>query len=138
FGSVLTFTTTAAPTVTTSAATSVSSTAATLNGSGNPNLDATTGWFRYSATNPGSCNDSFGTRAPAGGGSSLGSGSSAVTYNQAVVGLTPGTSYYFCALASNPVGTSAGAVLTFTTPAAPTVTTSAATSITSTSATLNG
>ena len=36
-----------------------------------------TGWFRYATTNPGTCNDTFGTRAPATGGTSLGAGTSA-------------------------------------------------------------
>jgi len=138
YGAVMSFATTAAPTVTTTAATAVTSTAATLNGSGNPNNLAATGWFRYSTTNPGTCNDSFGTRAPGSGGTSLGAGSSAVAYSQALSGLTSGTTYYYCALASNSVGTGVGTVLSFTTPGAPTVTTNAATAITSTDATLNG
>ena len=45
---------------------------ATLNGTANPNGAATTGWFRYATTNPGTCNDSFGTRAPASGGTRAG------------------------------------------------------------------
>src|SRR5262249_10253479 len=57
-----------APSVTTAAATGVTSLAATLNGTVNPNGAATTGWFRYSTVNPGTCNDTFGTRAPATGG----------------------------------------------------------------------
>ncbi len=138
FGSVLTFTTTGAPVVTTSAATAITSSGATLNGSANPKLDAATGWFRYSTTSPGACDDSFGTRAPAAGGTSLGAGGAAVAYSQAITGLTSATTYYFCAIASNSVGTSFGSVLSFTTPAAPTVTTAAATAVTSTGATLNG
>ena len=138
FGSVLSFTTTAAPTATTVSATTITSSGATLNGSGDPNLDAATGWFRYSATDPGTCDDSFGTRAPASGGSSLGSGNSAVAYSQAITGLSSSTVYYYCAIVSNSVGTSFGAVLSFSTPAAPTVTTTAATAVTSTGATING
>lgn len=61
------------PTVTTDAATNVATSTATLNGSANPNGATTTGWFRYSTTNPGSCNDTFGTRTP--------SGNSAAWYN---------------------------------------------------------
>ncbi len=137
-GTVMSFTTTAAPGATTSAATAVASTTATLNGSGDPNLSAATGWFRYDTTDPGSCDDSFGTRAPAAGGTSLGTGSSAVAYSQAITGLTSATTYYFCAIVQNAVGTSFGAVLSFTTAAAPSVTTAAATAVTSTSATLNG
>jgi MYXO-CTERM domain-containing protein len=137
-GAVLSFTTTAAPVVTTAAATVVTSSSATLNGSANPKLDAATGWYRYDTTNPGACDDSFGTRAPAAGGTSLGAGGSAVAYSQAITGLTSSTTYYFCAIASNAVGTGFGTVLSFTTAAAPTVTTAAATAVTSSAATLNG
>ncbi|HRI05200.1 MAG TPA: FG-GAP-like repeat-containing protein, partial [Pyrinomonadaceae bacterium] len=137
FGSVQQFTTPSAPTVTTTAASLVTSTTATLNGTGNPNGDATTGYFRYSTTSPGTCNDTFGTRAPATGGTALGSGTSAVAFNQAITGLTGATTYFYCAIAQNSIGTGFGAVLSFSTPDAPTVTTNAATSVTSTSATLN-
>ncbi|MEZ4306767.1 MAG: MYXO-CTERM sorting domain-containing protein [Polyangiaceae bacterium] len=138
FGSVLTFTTTAAPVVTTNAASAVTSSTATLNGSGNPKLAATTGWFRYDTTDPGTCDDSFGTRAPAAGGSNLGSGNAAVAYSQGVTGLTSATTYYFCAIAQNAAGTSFGAVQSFTTASAPSVTTAAATSVGTTTATVNG
>ncbi|MDP1827067.1 MAG: hypothetical protein Q8L48_27585 [Archangium sp.] len=138
FGGVLSFTTTAAPVVVTSAATVVASTSATLNGSANPNRDATTGWYRYSTVNPGTCDDTFGTRAPATGGTPLGAGSSAVVFSQPITGLSQGTVYYFCALAQNGVATSFGTVSSFTTTNAPTPTTLAATGVTGTAATLNG
>ncbi|MBL8922617.1 MAG: hypothetical protein JNJ54_27455, partial [Myxococcaceae bacterium] len=130
-----------APVVTTNAATLVTSSSATLNGSGNPNEAATAGYFRYSTTSPGTCNDLFGTRLPSSSFSdvSLGSGTSAVPYSLALSSLTPGTTYYFCALARNSFGTSVGAVLSFTTlPAAPTVNTGASSNRTGTTATLNG
>jgi hypothetical protein len=138
FGAVRTFVTPLAPTVLSVDATAVSSAAATINGTANPNGSATTGWFRFSATSPGACDDTFGTRVPGSGGSDLGAASSAVPYTQMLAGLAPSTTYYFCAIASNTVGTSFGAVLTFTTPAAPLVTTAPATSLTSTGASLNG
>jgi MYXO-CTERM domain-containing protein len=138
-GTVLSFTTSAAPTVTTSAATQVTSSSATLNASAGANGSDTTGWFRYGTTSPGTCNDTFGTRLPSTGGTDLGSGFSATPYTQAVSGLTPGTTYYYCALASNSFGTGFGSVLSFTaTAVAPTVTTSAATLITGSTAQLNG
>ncbi len=128
-----------APTVTTNAVSLVTSTAATLNGTANPNGTAATGWFRYSATDPGTCSDSFGTRAPASGGSALGAGTSGVAFAQAISSLLPGTTYYYCAIASNTAGTAFGSVLNFTTPAAqPVVTTNAATLVTTSTATLNG
>ena len=128
----------AAPTVTTGSASQKTGTSATLNGSANPQGDATTGWFRYGTVSPGTCNDSFGTRAPASGGTALGAGTAAVAYAQAVTGLNPGTSYFVCAIAANSVGTGLGTLLSFTTPLPPTATTVAASSITNTSATLNG
>ena len=138
FGAVLSFTTAASPTVTTSAATSVTGTSAILTGSANPNLSTSTGYFRYASTNPGTCDDTFGTRAPATGGTALGAGSSPVAFSEPLTGLTAGTTYYYCALATNASGTGVGAVLTFTTPGAPTVTTAAATAVTGVSATLGG
>ncbi|MDP2275313.1 MAG: hypothetical protein Q8K32_31495 [Archangium sp.] len=138
FGGVLSFTTTAAPTVITSAASAIASTGATLSGSANPNRDAATGWFRYSTVNPGTCDDSFGTRAPSTGGAALGAGATGVSFSQAISGLSQGTTYFFCAIASNAVATSFGSVLSFTTTNAPTPVTLAATGVTSTTATLNG
>ena len=127
------------PSATTSPASSIGSTTVTLNGLGNPNGEAATAWFRYAFASPGTCNDSFGTRAPSSGGSALGSGSSPVSYSQGIVGLIPGASYYFCAIVSNASGTSFGALLTFSTATGgPTVTTSAASLITAATATLNG
>ena len=57
---------------------------------------------------PGSCNDSFGIRAPAAGGDSLGSGTSAVSYSEAISGLTAGSTYYYCAIVQNADGTGFG------------------------------
>ncbi len=113
---------------------------ATLNGSANPGGASSTGWFRYSTANPGTCNDSFGTRAPASGGSALGSGTSSTPFSQSISGLVPETTYYYCAIATNSVGTSFGSIQSFTatTATAPAVTTSAATSVAATGATLNG
>ena len=138
FGSLLSFTTDAAPAVTTAAATSVTATGATLDGSADPNGDSTTGWYRYGTSDPGTCNDSFGSRAPLTGGTNLGAGTAPVSYARVISGLSPGMTYYFCAVAANSVGTAFGAVQSFTTPAAPDVTTSAATLVTVSGATLNG
>ena len=92
---------------------------AQLNGSANPLGEATTGWFRYSTTDPGSCNDTFGTRAPAQRrhAASARAASRGRVSRRPITGLAPGTTYYFCAIASNAVGTAFGAVLSFTTPA---------------------
>ena len=104
----------AAPTVATTPATNIGTTTATLNGSANPNGASTTSWFRYSTTNPGSCNDTFGTRSPSTGGTVLGSGTAAVAYSRALTGLTAAGTYYVCAIASNSLGTRFGTVGSFT------------------------
>lgn len=138
---VITYTLPPPPTVTTNAATSITTSSATLNGSANPNGASATGWFRYSTTNPGTCDDVFGTRVPTSGGTDLGSGTSTVAYSNGVSGLSSGTTYYYCAVASNSGGTGFGGIVSFTTdspPPPPTVTTNAATNISTSTATLNG
>jgi hypothetical protein len=47
----------------------------------------------------------------------LGSGYSPVGYSQAISGLLPGTTYYYCAIVVNAYGTSFGPILSFTTSA---------------------
>lgn len=108
-----------APTVTTYAQTGLGMTTATLEGGAVPNEHDSTGWFRYSLTNPGTCNDIFGTRTPASGGTALGSGTSLVAFERDLTGLTPSTTYYYCAIASNTGGTGYGEVRFFTTLALP-------------------
>ena len=107
------------PTVTTSPASDVSSYYAQLNGTANPNGFATTAWFRYSSTNPGSCNDTFGYRYPelTNTQKSLGSGTSSVSFNTAGVGLSHSrtTTYYYCAIAENSGGKGFGSIVSYTT-----------------------
>ena len=107
-----------APAVTTSAATLVTSTRPRSTAPANPNGAATTGWFRYSTTNPGTCNDTFGTRAPASGGTALGAGT---TRGGLLAGAhRPDAGHDLLLLRDRleRVGTGFGAVLSFTTPAA--------------------
>ncbi|HEX2879600.1 MAG TPA: hypothetical protein VHO25_08680, partial [Polyangiaceae bacterium] len=138
-GSVRSFTTpAAAPTTTTTAATLVTSTAAQLNGTSNPGGGSTTAWFRYDTVSPGTCNDTFGTRAPASSGTNVGVGTSSVPFAESLTGLAPSTTYYFCAISQNGAGKTFGSVLSFITPIPPTAVTNAATSLNDDSATLNG
>ncbi len=130
----------AAPSVITNSSTLITPSSATLNGSGNPNGEATTGWFRYSTVSPGTANNSFGIRVPVSGGTLLGSGSSQVSFSEAITGLAANTTYYYCAIVQNASGTSFGVLLSFTTPVVtpPSLITNAPTLITSNSSTLNG
>ncbi|MBK9527132.1 MAG: VCBS repeat-containing protein [Acidobacteria bacterium] len=90
----------ALPSVTTNLATLLTGTTATLNGTVNPNGNATTVWFRYSSTDPGVCDDTFGTKVPAAG-LAIGSGTTNVAVAEPITGLAPGSLYYYCAIAEN-------------------------------------
>jgi hypothetical protein len=139
FGAVLTFTTPAQPpTVDTISATNVTSSGATLEGEVTANGAATTAFFRYHTVNPGSCNTTFGTRAPAMGGAMV-NGNTLTPYSQVITGLAAGITYYYCAIATNSQGTTFGPVLSFTTlVAVPDVVTDLPQSITGTTASLRG
>jgi lysophospholipase L1-like esterase len=133
-GAITSFTTAvpnSSPTVTSNAATPVTITAATLNGTVIPNELATTGWFEWGTD---SNLASFTSTAS----QPLGSGKTSVPIT-ATLSLSAGTTYYFRVAATNSVGTSKGAILSFNTVAQPpTVTTGAATSVTINGATLEG
>jgi hypothetical protein len=47
----------------------------------------------------------------------MGSGDSPVSYSEPISGLTPGTTYYYCAIAQSSGGMGFGAVISFTTTA---------------------
>ncbi|HEX2880757.1 MAG TPA: hypothetical protein VHO25_14595, partial [Polyangiaceae bacterium] len=128
----------AAPNAATSAATSITTSSAALNGSGTPNNEATTGWFRISQTNPVTCDDVFGTRVPTVDGTDLGSGAVAIPYSITATGLTSGNTYYYCAIVQNTSGKAYGIIQSFQVPGPPAVTTNTQTLLTATSATLNG
>lgn len=115
-GNQLSFTTLNTPAVTTTAVTGLSATTVTLNGAVNPRGLSTTAWFRYSTVNPGTCNDTFGTRTPPGNDSVLGSGMATQNYSQSIAGLIAATTYYVCAIAQNSDGLGFGNVLTMPTP----------------------
>ena len=92
------------PLVTTLQATSINATSATLNGKVNPNGLAATYYFKWGAT------ASYGNVTPT---LSAGSGSADVPVSAAITGLTAGTTYHFCLVATNSDGTTTGSDLTF-------------------------
>ncbi|MBC7836944.1 hypothetical protein H7X87_04190 [Acetobacteraceae bacterium] len=101
------------PIVSTDPATNIAAPRATLRAVVNPNRAATMAWFRYSANDPGSCNNSFGTAVPASGGVNMGSGAMDTRYSQGINGLTQNQTYYYCIIAQNSNGMSFGTVRTF-------------------------
>jgi len=108
-GSILSFNATGgAPTVTTDAATSITGEGATINGSVSPNGQETTAWFEW-GTDPGLT--VYSTTSS----QSAGSGTTSRPVNAMLSGLSPGTKYYFRAVASNGSGTQKGDIKSFAT-----------------------
>ena len=116
------------PYVSTMAASAVSVTAATINGSVNPNNQATNYYFEWGTT------VAYGNTTST---TSAGSGNTAVAVSANLTGLISGTTYHFRVVAINPDGTSNGNDLSFTAGGA-VVTTTAITSVTSNSAVSGG
>jgi alpha-tubulin suppressor-like RCC1 family protein len=92
---------------------------ATLNGTTNPIGLNAVGWFRYTTVDPGTCSDSFGTRVPAADGISIGAGMALTGFSEAIIGLSPTTTYYYCAFVRNTNGTYTSAVGSFITSGLP-------------------
>ena len=104
-GADQTFTTTTPPAVTTGNATNATRSSARLNGTVNPEGQATTYYFRYGTTT------SYGLQtSPA----SAGSGSGLVGVNATISGLTANTVYHYQLVAQNAGGTSFGSDQTVT------------------------
>jgi hypothetical protein len=118
-----------APGVTTQPANSIDNKSARLNGSVNPNGQATTWYFEFGPTT------SYGTRTNT---RSAGSGTRTVSVSQALSGLAASTTYHFRLVASNASGTTLGADVTFTTQGPPVAETGAAQSVAPTTVTLTG
>jgi hypothetical protein len=109
-GSDQTFTTTPPPTVTTGTATGVGPTGATLNGTVNPNGEATRDYFQFGTST------SYGLQTtPAG----AGSGTTTVAVTRSLTALRSATTYHYRLVAISPAGTSFGSDETLTTAAAP-------------------
>jgi hypothetical protein len=124
------------PTVSSAPATAVTNTGATLNGSVNPNGQATQYAFEWGPTS------SYGLETPL---TSAGTGTTSEAATAPLTGLTPGTTYHFRIIAISISGTSTGADESFKTtgtappPAKPpTVATGSAGSVTSSTATVSG
>jgi len=94
------------PTVITDAATDITSTSVSLNGTINPNGASTTYYFEYGTS------ISYGTTTST---QNVGSGTSNVSVNAEISGLTPNTTYHFRLVASNSGGVDEGNDTTFTT-----------------------
>jgi Ca2+-binding RTX toxin-like protein len=107
-----TFTTLKAPTVTTKPATNVGTTSAVLNGSVNPEGDASTYQFEYGKTT------AYGSKVPLSPGSA-GSGTSPEEVSEPVAGLEPDTTYHYRLVATNGAGAGKGSNGTFRTNALP-------------------
>jgi hypothetical protein len=117
------------PLVATGSASAITTNSATLHATVNPNGYPTSAWFQWTTNF-----NSYGNiTAPTG----VGSGTSTLLFSTPLAGLTPNTTYYYCALADNGSGRVSGTYGMFTTLMAPTVTTWPAAAITATSATLN-
>jgi hypothetical protein len=132
-GADMSFTATAAapaptaPVVTTKAASNLTATSARLNGTVNPNGQATTYYFDYGTST------SYGSKTPA---AQAGSGKANVSVN-ATVTVGAGI-YHFRLVASNPAGTTYGADLTFGSAGPPVVLTGSAQGPSTSGATLTG
>jgi hypothetical protein len=97
-----------APAVTTGSATSIGNNAATLQGTVDPNEDATTWQFEYGLST------AYGNVAPATP-ASAGEGGDPVPVSTPVTGLQPGTQYHYRLRATNSSGSTTGEDMTFTT-----------------------
>jgi Ca2+-binding RTX toxin-like protein len=119
------------PEVETGGATAVKATTATIEGTVDPEGSATTYYFEYGPTT------AYGTKIPASP-KAVGTGFATVAVNQALTGLTQGTTYHYRLVATNGAGTETGFDQTFVTLKAPKATTLFATGIGQQSATMYG
>ena len=111
-----------APTATTGAASAATASSATVAGTANPNGADTQVWFLY-----GTSSTLSGASQTAAQDIGATAASSAVSANLA--SLSPNTTYYYQLIAQNSIGTTSGAISSFTTTAAPTFTMSAGTGV---------
>lgn len=120
-GLIVSFATPRLPTVTTS--TVLVGQLVVAGGTVNPNGSATTAWFRYGTSSTLATFAETPRR-------SVGSGTTATSLQDQLTGLSPFTTYYVRAVASNAGGTTLGAIVSFTTGGPPTLGTTTGTYIT--------
>jgi hypothetical protein len=134
-GPIMSFTTAAPlpPAVTNESASAVTTTTATLGASVNPQASATTVKFTYGTDSTLTSGTSISSILQAG------NGTSAAPVSAPISGLTPNTTYYYQAVATDAANeTTSGSIMSFTTaPLPPAVTNESASPVTSTTATLN-
>jgi streptogramin lyase len=108
----------AGPIVVTGSSSSVGTSSAMVTGSVNPNGQATTYHFDYGTST------SYGAQAPAPPDPSAGSGTTSQQVSATLTGLSPGTTYHYRLVATNPAGTGFGSdqTLPTATQSAPTIT----------------
>ena len=128
-GADQTFSTGTGAAATTSPASLIGSTTAKLNGTVNPDGQATTWYFEYGPTT------SYGSTTSV---QNAGSGTHSTNVSSSIAGLTAGGTYHFQLVATNSSGAINGSDQSFTTTGPPGVTTSAAQGIAATSATVTG
>jgi fibronectin type 3 domain-containing protein len=97
-----------APTVTTTQAASVTATSAMVNGTVNPNGNATAAFFEWGTSSTLATYTTTSTQ-------SAGSGMTSTSVSAILSGLNPNTSYFFRLVGQNNGGTQRGAILSFTT-----------------------
>ncbi len=127
-GADMSFSLSSAPTVTTKAASSITSTSAKLNGSVNPNGQATEWYFDYGPTT------AYGSKTPV---ASVGSDTKTTNVSSTVNGLPAGV-YHFRLVATNASGTSDGNDKTFGSGSVPVVLTGTTQGAGTSSGTLTG
>jgi lysophospholipase L1-like esterase len=107
-GAIFSFATPVSPAATTDVPTSITTTSAIFNGTVNPNGLSTTAWFEYG---PDPSLSSWTNTAS----QVIGSGTSTLSYNRPISGLSSYTTYYYRAAASNSGGTQKGVIKSFLT-----------------------
>jgi hypothetical protein len=128
-GADRTFSTISGPTAVTGAATSIAPASATLNGTVNPNGQATNWYFEYGTST------SYGSKTAA---RSAGSGTSSTSVSASLTGLKGATTYHYRLVATNTFGTRVGGDQSFSTSFPPGARTGPAQDVGGTTATLTG